>query len=83
MSDEIIAAIQTGVKEHISRLPNANVLYSEQISASTNLYYSKKLHGDRMLRNLEPNILAEKCRHFFMPVFHALEAFSERSLLLT
>lgn len=73
LSDEIIEAVQNGVKEYISRLPNVNVLYSQQISVSANLYYSKKLHGDRMLRNLNPNILAEKCRQFFMPAFHALE----------
>ncbi len=75
LSDQIIEAIQTNVKEYISSLPNTNKLYSEQISSSRDLYYSKKLHGDRMLRNLEPSILANKCRHFFFPVYNLLSGF--------
>lgn len=75
LSDEIIEAIQTRVKEYISLLPNTNQLYSKQISSSRDLYYSKKLHGDRMLRRLEPLTLANKCRHFFSPTFNSLANF--------
>ena len=76
LSDQIIEAIQTDVKEYISAMPNTNKLYSEQISSSRDLYYSKKLHGDRMLRNLEPSIIANKCRHFFFPVYNMLSDFN-------
>lgn len=75
LSDQIKDAIQTDVKEYISALPNVNKLYSEQISSSGDLYYSKKLHGDRMLRNLEPSIIATRCRHFFFPVYNKLSDF--------
>lgn len=76
LSDQIIEAIQTDVKEYISSLPNTNKLYSEQISSSRDLYYSKKLHGDRMLRNLKPSIIANKCKHFFFPVYNELSNFN-------
>ena len=76
LSDQIIEAIQTNVKEYISALPNTSELYAEQISSSRELYYSKKLHGDRMLRNLEPSILSKKCRHFFFPVYNMLSNFN-------
>lgn len=75
LSDQIIEAIQTGVKEYISVLPNINKRYSEQIVSSRDLYYSKKLHGDRMLRNLEPSVIANKCRHFFFPVYNMISDF--------
>ena len=71
LSDEIIEAIQTKVKEYISELPNTNRLYSEKISSSRDLYYSKKIHGDRMLRKLDPLILSKKCRHYFAPTFNS------------
>lgn len=76
LSDQIIEAIQSDVKAYISALPNTNKLYSEQISSSRDLYYSKKLHGDRMLRNLDPSIIANKCRHFFFPVYNLLSNFN-------
>lgn len=76
LSDQIIEAIQTDAKKYISQLPGTNQLYSMQISSSRDLYYSKRLHGDRMLRNLEPSIVAGKCRHYFFPVFYALGNFT-------
>ncbi len=75
LSDQIINAIQTDVKEYISALPNTNKSYSDQISSSRDLYYSKKLHGDRMLRNLEPPIIANQCRHYFFSVYDKLSHF--------
>lgn len=76
LSDQIIAAVQSDVKEYISALPNTNKTYSQQISSSRDLYYSKKLHGDRMLRNLEPPIIANECRHYFFPVYNLLSGFN-------
>lgn len=76
LSNQIADAIQTNVKEYISQLPHTNQLYSKQILSSRDLYYSKKLHGDRMLRNLDPSTIANECRHFFFPVYNALANFN-------
>ena len=76
LSDQIIEAIQTNVKEYITLLSNINKLYCNQILCSKDLYYSKKLHGDRMLRNLEPSIVAGKCRRFFSPSYRLLANFT-------
>lgn len=65
LSDQIIHAVQTGAKEYISELPGGNRLFVRQIMDSRDLYYSKKLHGDRMLRNIQPDAVAAKCRKYF------------------
>ena len=65
ISDEIIDAVQSGVKEKIGQLPRANKNYVDQIRNSRKLYYSKKLHGQRMLKNIHPDIVADKCKRFF------------------
>ncbi len=75
LSDQIISAIQTDVKEYISLLPNVNQEYANQIASSRNLHYSKKLHGDRMLKNINPYLVAAKCRRFFFPAFDSLAHF--------
>lgn len=53
-----------------------NHTYAEKISASRNLYYSKKLHGDRMMRTIVPDILGARCRHFFRPTYLELRDFT-------
>jgi hypothetical protein len=65
LSDQIIDAIQTGIKDYIREKKNSNASYVKQIVDSRNLYYSKKLHGDMMLRNIDPNIVMDKCRRYF------------------
>lgn len=52
-----------------------NHTYAEKIAASRNLYYSKKLHGDRMMRTIIPNVLETRCRHFFRPTYLELRDF--------
>ena len=35
----------------------------------------KKLHGDRMMKSIMPDVLEGKCKHFFKPVYHELADF--------
>lgn len=72
LSDQIIDAVQIGVKENIRTLPNLNIDYAKQIIESRDLYYSKKLHGDRMLRNIHPEVVANKCKVYFSDFYNAL-----------
>lgn len=60
------------LKEYIQEMPNANKVYVNQIVASRDLYYSKKLHGDRMLRNIQPDTVAVKCRKYFVSTYNAI-----------
>lgn len=65
LSDQIIDAVQTGAKEYISESVKGNRQYIKQIVESRDLYYSKKLHGDRMLRNIQPDAVAARCGKYF------------------
>lgn len=75
LSDELIKAIQNDVKGYILALPNTNQDFAKQIESSRDLYYSKKIHGDRMLRKLDPAGVANKCRYFFQPVYEEIRRF--------
>lgn len=75
LSDELITAVQVGVKEYIRELSTVNHSYVEQIIESRKLYYSKKLHGDRMLRNIQPDIVARKCNRYFGSVYKVIRSF--------
>lgn len=72
LSDQIIEAVQTDVKECINKIGNANYDYTKQIKESRDLYYSKKLHGDRMLRNIRPESVANKCKIYFADFYNKL-----------
>lgn len=75
LSDQIIRVILEDIKKYL--LENSdNHTYAEKISASRNLYYSKKLHGDRMMRTIVPDILGARCRHFFRPTYLELCGFT-------
>lgn len=41
----------------------------QDVLDSRELYYSKKTHGVEMLRRLDANIVASKCRRFFAPAY--------------
>ncbi|MCD8018077.1 MAG: hypothetical protein LUF92_00360 [Clostridiales bacterium] len=69
LSDQIIIAVQTDVKEYIQSLPKVNADYAEQIVNSRKLYYSKKLHGDRMLRRVQPSIIEKKCKRYYKDAY--------------
>ncbi len=72
LSDKLIDGIQTDIKEYIKAIEGANKEYVNQIVVSRDIFYSKKLHGDRMLRNIKPEILADKCRRYFSSVYYEL-----------
>ena len=73
LSDRLIQAIQTDSKEHIRGLSGINQDFVKQISESRCLYYSKRIHGDFMLRNILPQIVEGKCIHFFRRVYFELK----------
>lgn len=72
LSDQIIQAVQTGVKEYINTSLGGNRQYRKQILESRDLYYSKKLHGDRMLRNIQPEAVAARCGKYFGTTYKEL-----------
>ena len=75
LSDQIKDAIQFNVKDYIIELPVGNDNYKNQISNSKNLYYSKRIHGDKMLRNISPVIVANNCKKYFNPLYYLLHKF--------
>lgn len=80
LSDMITDAIQCGVKGYIKKQHNSNTQKSKiikQICESSELYYSKKLHGDIMLRNIKPEIIERKCRKYFASTYHEIADFSK------
>ena len=72
LSDQVIEAVQTKAKAYMSGLKDRNVLFTEQIVDSRDLYYSKKLHGDKMLRNIQPEVVAMKCRKYFRNTYNEI-----------
>lgn len=72
LSDLLISAVQTEVKTYICEWKDRNESYANQIKNSRDLYYSKKLHGDRMLRNIQPQAVAEKCRKYFRDTYNEI-----------
>ena len=80
LSDQIISVIQTNIKDYVRTLPQANSDCVKQIIESRDLYYSKKLHGDIMLRNISPDVVAEKCRRYFMGTYNELAYFGDNNV---
>lgn len=75
LSDRLINAIQFDSKEYIEKLTGTNKNYVNQIAESRCLYYSKKLHGDAMLRNIVPKNVASECTNYFRKTFYELQNF--------
>lgn len=75
LSDQIVLAVQTDSKIYIENLKGVNPEYVSQIRNSKRLYYSKKLHGDAMLRKIEPIQVAKKCLNYFRTEFYHLKEF--------
>ena len=75
LSDKLVDAIKN--KHYIATLQNVNKDYQRKIMLSRSLYYSKRLHGDLMLRNIKPDIVAAKCRKYFHPIYNVLSQFNE------
>lgn len=75
LSEQLMNAIQVEVKDYIRELSHSNEDYIEQITSSRSLYYSKKLHGDKMLRNIVPEFVALKCRRYFAFTYKEIAEF--------
>ena len=76
LSDQLINAIQVDSKEYIKKLTGTNEQYVEQIVNSRCLYYSKKLHGETMLKNILPENVAKACSNYFKNTYQQLKDFS-------
>ena len=76
LSDQLINVIGNDIKDYL--LNNSdNAAYAKKISESRHLYYSKKLHGDRMMKSILPDVLEGQCRHFFRPLYYELIDFQD------
>ena len=58
LSDQIIHVVESDVKNYLVE-NNDNKIIAEKIKKSKHLYYSKKLHGDRMLKSILPQIIGK------------------------
>lgn len=78
LSDILIDVIEFKFKKYIcNQCSSDSKLKSiiKQICESKELYYSKKIHGDIMLRNIEPEIIEKRCRKHFAPTYHEITNF--------
>lgn len=73
LSDLLISAVTTDSKNLICNLSNANPTYVQQILQSRDLVYSKKFHGELMLKQIEPGKIADVCHFYFRDVFYKLQ----------
>lgn len=81
LSDQLICAIERNAKDYvveITRQNSGSEGLADQIKSSRTLYYSKKTHGQRMLKNIDPRLVASKCRRYFRPVYNELLVFNNR-----
>ena len=79
LSDQLIKAIQYDSKKYIQSMSGTNKEYVNQIVDSRCLYYSKKLHGDAMLRNVLPQNIIKKCSNYFRNTYYELQKFEKRA----
>lgn len=76
LSDQIIDAIKMGVREEIQKEFEGKQMSKKVLQAlydSKELYYSKRDHGDQMLRYLSPENLLIKCNCFFSPTYREIK----------
>ena len=69
MSDELISGLQE-FKVEMSE----NTETEKKIKYNQNIYYSKQLHGDVILRELNPDLLVDKCPRYFAEVYRQIKA---------
>lgn len=77
LSVEIQFAIERKVKDEILKSEKYENKLKLKINQSQYLYYSKKLHGEKMLRNIDPYVVSIKCRKYFYKVFNELHNFND------
>lgn len=73
LSDEIINAVSIGVKDEMRKERMNKKL--KLILEDKRYYYSKKVHGDMMLKNIDPQHLLEKCNVYFSPAYFFINSF--------
>lgn len=73
LSDEIISGFDI-VKKELAVSDNANPDLVDEIMTTQNLYYSKRTHGSRMLRSIDPSRVASRCWMYFAPAFRWIQA---------
>lgn len=73
LSDLIVNVVAVGVKEKLANTFANECLhiktpqYVQDIIDNRDLYYSKKIHGDMMLRRIIPDNIIEQCNIYFKP----------------
>lgn len=77
LSDQLIDAVDQGVKSYMEQTVNANKEFIHQIRCSRELFYSKDVHGDLMLREIAPLRIADQIymRHF-RRAYHEISSFT-------
>lgn len=70
LSKQLEVAITGDFKVKLNEQPND---LAKRIAKNRNLYYSKRIHGDLMLRNLSPEILANNCPEYYAPAIADLK----------
>ena len=68
LSDELIQTFDQNIISYLQSLANTNDDYIKQIVGSS-IRYNKKLHGDIMLRNIEPAVVGQQCKKYFLPQY--------------
>lgn len=78
LSDSLQLAIACGVKDELRELYSNKPIPPSvmRIIDDRSFYYSKKIHGDSMLRNIKPENFVEQCNVFFKPAFIELKEFN-------
>lgn len=76
LSDKIIDALQNGFREYIESMSGISKKIVLEIQNSRCLCYSKKSHGQNMLRNIIPQNMLGKCCRYFKGFFYELEKFN-------
>lgn len=71
LSEKIQEAFEIGVKNELSKVATTHNIITE-ILGSKKIRYSKKLHGEIMLKNINPTVVAEKCPLYFREAYYSL-----------
>ena len=65
LSERIQYAVEQGVKITIHDQRQTGTEDRDMILQSRYLYYSKVIHGDAMLRRIQPSNVAQRCTNYF------------------
>lgn len=77
LSNRLIKIVGIELKDQIRSDSKANKQYVHDIEASRDLYYSKKKHGSMMMKRIDPDVVAGRCRHYFARGYYGLKDLGE------